>query len=181
VKLGFFNLKVYIGHPFILEAHAGESDDQAESPTDSFAVTADARSAILEEILLKLAAALHVGAETIDLDVNVSAKEILRDPTFPLPAPTPLVRAAALGFAARATPAMAKAAVRKATPKAAAMKAAKGKAADKKSAKGKAAAKKATKGKAATKKAAKGKAAAEKMSKTKSSKSKARNRSAKKS
>jgi hypothetical protein len=122
--LGFFNLKVYIGHPFILEAHAGESDDQAESPTDSFAVTADARGEILEEILTKLATALQNGAETIDVNVNVGAKEILRDPSFPLAPPAHLVRAATedlrksmasleVALATRALPATKKAAAHK--------------------------------------------------------------------
>jgi hypothetical protein len=92
-SLGFFNLKVYIGHPFILEVHAGTSDSQAENPCDWFAVTADARAEILEEVLTKLAAALQGGKEAID--VNVNGKEILRDHSYPLTPPIAVVRAAA--------------------------------------------------------------------------------------
>jgi hypothetical protein len=92
-SLGFFNLKVYLGHPFILEVHAGESDVQAESSTDSFAVTAAIRSEILEEILTKLAAALQNSEESINL--KVTGKEILRDTSFPLTPPIHVLRSAA--------------------------------------------------------------------------------------
>src|SRR5436305_444455 len=91
-SLGYFNLRVYIGDEFTLEVHAGTSAAQAETPSDWFAVNVAKRSEIVEEVLLKLAAALRDEASTID--VNTVGKDIVRDKSFPMPHPVHSVLAA---------------------------------------------------------------------------------------
>lgn len=92
MRLGLFELTVFLtDDAFEFEVFAGQDRDQVDSAQDRFRIVQTTRNDIVREILLKLERALAGNATSIEVNVQRDT-EIIRDPTFPLPASTVLLR-----------------------------------------------------------------------------------------
>ena len=101
MRLGLFELTVFLtDDAFEFEVFAGQDRDQVDSAQDRFRIEQTTRNDIVREILLKLERALAGNATSIEVNVQRDT-EIIRDPTFPLPASTVALAPVAVSTRAR--------------------------------------------------------------------------------